>query len=475
MAKILLGDCIDVMQDLEARSVDAVITDPPYGIGFMGKGWDRIGNAWSGEPPGRRFQEWVRQWAAECNRVLKPGGHCLAFGAPRMFGRLHCGLEDAGFEIRDALAWLYAMGYPKSHNVAATIYEYQNQAPATETPAKAPTPEMLAQEAEFRAWLCDKSGIDQEAVVRELGRDYDRFWTGRELVINTVARWKPPVWARCSNLPTAHTWAKIKKHLPEGVEVPVDIEELLSNRLKGSADDRPFLERLRDDRHRAPESEKVAAEWVGWGTGLKPALELITLARSPLEYNNTSQNVHHHRTGALNIEKCRVEIAEGDEVPEFDPDTEKRTGEYINKGRWPANVAHDGSPEVLEALGEKYRFFFCGKASPGEREAGLEGLSVSAADIEREAGKALSGPKKNIHPTVKPIALMRWLVRMVTPPGGTVLDPFCGSGSTGCAAAREDMEFIGIELDPEYIQIAQARIDHAETERQYEKSQMQMF
>lgn len=333
--RLINGDCLDVLKTLESDSVDSIVTDPPYGLSFMGKRWDY-------DVPS------VEIWA-ECLRVLKPGGHLLAFAGTRTQHRMCVRIEDAGFEIRDMIAWVYSSGFPKSHN-------------------------------------------------------------------------------------------------------------------------------LKD-------------EWKGWGTALKPALEPITVARKPL-IGTVAANVLAHGTGALNIDGCRVETNDNLNGGAYSADRKPSESEWAKQGgtihnstgkdyvqptgRWPANLIHDGSEEVLAGFpntapskaaarggsnpnpmdwgnersdghivkghtdngGSAARFFYCAKASKKDRDA------------------------DNNHPTVKPTDLMRYLCRLVTPPNGVVLDPFMGSGSTGKAAKIEGFDFIGIEREAEYIEIAEARIEN---------------
>lgn len=339
------GDCLDLLKQLPDNSVDSIVTDPPYGLKFMGKKWD--------------YDVPTEQIWAECLRVLKPGGHLLAFASARTQHRMAVRIEDAGFEIRDMIAWVYGSGFPKSYN------------------------------------------------------------------------------------------------------------------LKG--------------------------DWEGWGTALKPALEPVTVARKPFK-GTVAANVLANSTGAINIDGCRVEVTPEDaeitinrkgykdginhvSKPREDGETwqgwgmkskKQSTLAHVHTGRWPANLIHDGSDEVLAGFqhtksvggngnrrahgpahgdntygnykakntingiapdqGSAARFFYCAKASKKDR--GLD----------------------NKHPTVKPTELMRYLCRLVTPPGGTVLDPFMGSGSTGKAAILEGFDFIGIEREAEYFEIAKQRV-----------------
>jgi len=359
---IRTGDNLPILREMADNSVDAIVTDPPYGLSFMGKRWDY-------DVPS------VELWA-ECLRVLKPGGHLLAFAGTRTQHRMAVRIEDAGFEIRDMLAWVYGSGFPKSHN------------------------------------------------------------------------------------------------------------------LKG--------------------------EWHGWGTALKPALEPITLARKPLAERTVAANVLEWGTGGVNVDGCRVGAENTQRTSNANTNGDGwGMGKVANlngseSGRFPANFIHDGSDEVVRLFpvtgpskaaqrngsnrqgvtgimaprqedkvrghddngGSAARFFYCAKASRSEREAGLNGVEarqkVFNGQSEESAGMApgsvedkfTTTPSANFHPTVKPIALMRYLCRLITPPGGIVLDPFTGSGTTGCAATLEGFRFIGLEREEQYVEIAQKRIEY---------------
>ena len=343
-ARLYVGDCIEVMAEMDAESVDAVVCDPPYGLEFMGKAWDRYA------PP--EFAAWCETWAREALRVLKPGGHLLAFGGTRTYHRLTCGIEDAGFQVRDCLSWLYGSGFPKSLN--------------------------------------------------------------------------------------------------------------------------------------------LDGEWQGWGTALKPGWEPCVVARKPLT-GTVAENVQAHGTGAINVDGCRIPHASEADLAQHAAGVaaiKARGGSMANSwknssdlsgandvkpgGRWPANVVLDeqaaamldaqsgditttriekpskvqegkGWSRTLEDRGARgytdnggaSRFFYTAKASRSDR-------STNGAN--------------NTHPTVKPTDLMRWLVRLVTPPGGVVLDPFAGSGTTLVAARAEGVRCIGIEREDEYAQIVAARL-----------------
>ena len=411
------GDCLEVLRTLPDNSVDAVVTDPPYGLSFMGKKWDY-------DVPS------VEVWA-ECLRVLKPGGHLLAFAGTRTQHRMAVRIEDAGFEIRDMIAWVYGSGFPKSLDVSKAI---------------------------------DKAAGAEREVVGE-------YEVTRNL--------------------SGGSWADL--HGKQNAATSVNIT--------------------------APATPE-ARQWQGWGTALKPALEPITVARKPL-IGTVAENVLTHGTGALNVDGCRVGTDGGTtkaNIRKGETNGERAgmsLGENIsfrcdiatlNAGRWPANLIHDGSDEVVGLFpqagggfgkrggregatvgdygmgatmetvgygdsGSAARFFYCAKASKADRDEGCEGLEAkSAADcVDRKAGTAgMNSPRagagrtsgnRNHHPTVKPTALMQYLCRLVTPPGGTVLDPFMGSGSTGKAAVREGFQFIGIEREAEYVAIARERIE----------------
>ena len=370
------GNCIDVMRTMPDNSVDAIVTDPPYELGFMGKSWDSTGIAFN-----------VEVWT-EALRVLKPGGHLLAFSGSRTYHRMAVAIEDAGFQIRDQIMWIYGSGFPKSLDVSKAI---DNKAGSKKA----------------------------DRVVAEAG---------------------------VSGSHENPTKAILNKGTPTTPE---------------------------------------AKQWQGWGTALKPAHEPIVLARKPL-IGTVAANVLEHGTGGLNIDGSRIpHLDEADRasatpqgrvtsntmagaVPDVDDIGRKELDRPdTSKGRFPANLIHDGSDEVGELLGEPARFFYCAKASKRDRNEGLDGFELkpggsNAKGYTADVAKGLdrNRPVANHHPTVKPTDLMRYLVKLITPPSGIVLDPFTGSGSTGKGAVIEGFNFVGIELDPDYVAIATARIQH---------------
>ena len=373
-----LGACLEVLRTMPDNSVDSVVTDPPYGLSFMGKKWDY-------DVPSEDI------WR-ECLRVLKPGGHLLAFAGTRTQHRMAVRIEDAGFEIRDMIAWVYGSGFPKSLDVSKAIYK---------------------------------------AAGAERATDY-----------------KP-------------------------------------NYKNGT-----FGKGMGGGKHGAqsePPATDAARDWAGWGTALKPALEPITVARKPLGEKTVAANVLAHGTGGLNVGGCRVPGA----YETRDRDTSGGAsmfgtgaggGAFVpTEGRWPANLIHDGSDEVVGLFpdtgksgvavrrnGNQSKGMFPVAIAEGSADVGFNDSGSAARFFYCAKANKKDRSDSNTHPTVKPTDLMRYLCRLVTPPGGVVLDPFMGSGSTGKAALLEGFEFIGIERDAEYIEIARARIKQPDQPNQPE-------
>ena len=364
---LLNGDCIEQMQKLidEGVQVESVVTDPPYELGFMGKSWDASGIAFDKKTWELAFQ------------LLKPGGYLLAFSASRNYHRMAVAVEDAGFEIRDQIMWIYGSGFPKSLNIG-------------------------------------------KAVDKELGNKRTDLGSNPNQRLNT----------------------------PENDIYEAGIRGKEARITKGNT------------------------EWEGWGTALKPAHEPIVMARKPLE-GTVVDNVLEHGVGGINIDECRVGLSEGDD-PRLGGKGSWKTdkmakdvyvGGYAGKetgsselGRFPSNVMHSGLDE------EWARFFYCPKTAKSERNQGLVEFDDKQYSHDGRK-KSIENPyqrnksiSKNSHPTVKPVELMKYLCRLVTPKGGTVLDPFMGSGSTGMAAKDEGFDFIGIEREKEYFEISEQRI-----------------
>lgn len=427
---LMAGNCLETLKNLEDNSIDSIVTDPPYGISFMGKKWDY-------DVPS------VEIWK-ECFRVLKAGGHILAFAGTRTQHRMAINIEDAGFEIRDMLAWVYGSGFPKSLNISKAIDKNYNK-----------NKDELIKFGEMIKEYRGYKKISQ----RELGK---LIGVSRELINLYEIKGNNQ-----QQFPTKELWLKIKNIL----EIPsnkdyiyeeIEREVIGIKTTKGekgtaggykngiasiSGNDINITRNINITKPSTPE----AIKWEGWGSALKPALEPITLARKPLDEKTIAANVLKHGTGGINIDGCRIERDEEDisgwsktggsarksgSMSGSMKDTEPKKDNP--DGRFPANFIHDGSDENLELLDKAARYFYCPKASKVDRNEGVD---------------------KNAHPTVKPTDLMRYLCRLITPVGGTVLDPFMGSGSTGKAAILEDFNFIGCEMDEDYIKIAQARID----------------
>jgi DNA modification methylase len=404
--KIHNVDCLDFMKSMPDNCVDSIVTDPPYGLSFMGKKWDY-------DVPS------IEIWK-ECLRVLKPGGYLLSFAGTRTQHRMAVNIEDAGFEIRDMIAWVYGSGFPKSLNIGKAVDKLQ----------------------------------------------------GNEREITGVDR--------------GHTGERVNNH--EGIHDDDNYE------WKGDFN-----------------VTKGTSEWEGWGTALKPALEPITVARKPFK-GTVAENVLKYGTGGINIDGCRVGTGDRRMCGTTDKSGETsyvlgaREETRTEQGRFPANFIHDGSDEVVELfpntksnsknsvdtvesnkstfgssstrqviriadVGSASRFFYCSKASKQDRNEGCEGLEEKMTGMSGGAQSQGEGysegqgiglnrvtAKLNHHPTVKPTKLMQYLVRLVTPKEGIVLDPFTGSGSTGKACMLEGFNFIGIERDEEYCKIAEERI-----------------
>ena len=397
--KLYHGSMLNMLEDIAPCSIDSVVTDPPYELGFMGKRWDSSGIAFQADT-----------WR-KCYQVLKHGGYLLAFGGTRTFHRIACAIEDAGFEIRDTIMWLYGSGFPKSMNIGKAVE------------AKCLTGSANTQEF--------KNLQGTKALANNLGFAKQRFYQGARPNDYTID-------GHCRTVEVDYQTAEGKK-------------------------------------------------WDGWGTALKPAYEPIIVARKPCE-GSCVDNVMRYGVGGINIDGCRIgddviTTCGGDKFPNLYGNfntAEKST----HNGRYPSNVilTYDDSdvdevcgnmPETAEDSAARY--FYCAKASKRDRDEGLDSFVEQKTtdgslrcneDTARMYG-ANSSLHRNFHPTVKPVDLMQYLVRLVTPPCGTILDPFNGSGSTGKAAMYENKDrnagykYIGIELTAEYLPIADARIRYA--------------
>jgi len=551
------------MAGMDECSVDSIVTDPPYGLSFMGKGWDK-------GVPGVEF--WV-----EALRVAKPGAHLLAFGGTRMVHRLAVAIEDAGWEIRDRIHWVYGSGFPKSHNVSKAIDKaagaerevvghkcagigtgksygkivgIREQVESNIVPITAPaTPaarqwdgwgtalkpaveniifatkpvshqtecdtivwNLLRLEAklcllissvsgaEVHSWsnlsegqLLDTAQWSAEELTSTRGdllaqMDMSQLMSAASICLNTVLSWKNILAGLSQSGSMSITEMESKTTIglrtlrcctseitPESIIKAASIHGgqwfnalPAAKILSESAAFLGSIQRL-SAIGSAIDAGHISLRGEGELGFDNTAVEPIILARKPFK-GTVAANVLEWGTGGINVDGCRV----GDEIvtintwdngakPFGDGAGNPYTGRQ-QQGRFPANLIHDGSDEATVGMGDASRYFYCAKASKKDRDAGLREWRETTTDDGRT--KPIENPylrcnteRKNHHPTVKPTDLMAYLCRLITPPGGTVLDPFNGSGSTGKAAVREGFNYIGCELDPEYVEIARARIE----------------
>jgi DNA modification methylase len=499
---LLLGDNIQLMKTIEDNSIHSVVTDPPYGLSFMGKKWDY-------DVPSVEF------WR-EVYRILKPGGHILSFGGTRTYHRMATAIEDAGFEIRDQLQWIYGSGFPKSHNIGKAIDKRTD----------------WSQYDNFKKMLKkrrEELGLSQLDAYKKCKFSTKTFGGNS--------------WFENGKIPSKKDYLLLKKGL------------LLDDKFDSLFEEvhREFIEvrknsesngNIRFTNYGEWNVTKGNSEWENWGTALKPANEPICLARKPLSERTIAENVLKWGTGGINIDDCRIPF-ESSKDEHHQENIRKGKGTFfggngisktecnITHGRFPSNVIFDqdaseildkqtgnvsqghwsktitkgfgknnGGTSTYDGVGRKEnviggasKFFYCPKVSKKERDMGLDHFedkaqrttSGGSRDFNARCancGKKFIGTpnsicscdnpitdnqvfkKKNNHPTVKPINLLSYLVKLITPIGGTVLDPFMGSGSGGIATLLEGFNFIGMEQDPEYFEIATARVKEYESYRE---------
>lgn len=490
--RIIHGENPKALNEFSDNHFDSIVTDPPYGYKFMGKKWDyKIPS--------------VEIWK-ECLRVLKPGGHLLSFAGTRTQHRMTCNIEDAGFEIRDCLMWVYGSGFPKSLNISK---QFDLMAKKNKEGEKL---KILCGE-----WLKDKR-ISLQMSLKDVAK---YFPSVTDNITGCVSNWE------LGKLPTWNHFSKLKQIL----KLDNSFDYLINKRPKewikatrevigqkrsgiGSGDTYAFLDKNYEADNKVDitiPSTDLAKEWDGWGTGLKPAYEPIILARKSLSERTIALNVLKWGTGGINIDECRIKL-QNEKPPSGSAKRVFANNDYMEnkkygdnkvtpiKGRFPANFIHDGSQEVLELFPEtlgagnkigskkkagsffgdsesqiniKYdnsgsaaRYFYCAKASKQDRDEGLEDLEKKQVNDGRKNQSSIDNPQQrgktyrgNFHPTVKPSKLMQYLVKLITPKNGILLDPFCGSGSTGKACVKEGFNFVGIDKDKEYCEISEKRID----------------
>ena len=474
------GDCLEVLRSMPDCSVDSIVTDPPYGLSFMGKKWDY-------DVPS------VEVWA-ECLRVLKHGGHLLAFAGTRTQHRMAVRIEDAGFEIRDMIAWVYGSGFPKSLDVSKAIDKMDA------------AQEQQARRYRFTEWV-RSTGITSkqidEATQTNMGGHY------------TTAASQPAIMTREHLEACRHLLGEV----PTWVEEEADIRSVESKNFaerevvgkkivngeegtaggyqNGIASVRGSDISIQRQINITAPATDAAKQWEGWGTALKPALEPITVARKPL-VGTVAENVLQYGTGAINVDGGRVGAEGG--TTKGNPPKGASNGIYghgingacdiipLSAGRWPANFIHDGSEEVVALFPmttsgaipkgkfkKESKNSIYGEYAERENKERIVFDSGSAARFFYCAKASKADRGENHHPTVKPTDLMRYLCRLVTPPSGIVLDPFNGSGSTGCAAVLEGFQYIGIEREAEYIAISEKRIQARSKQAQEQPKQLTLL
>lgn len=459
--KLYHGNMLDMLKVIEKESVDSIVTDPPYELNFMGKGWDNSGIA---------FQKETWQ---KCFEVLKPGGYLLAFGGSRTFHRIACAIEDAGFEIRDTIMWLYGSGFPKSMDISKQIDKRPNRSYENLNLFG----KKLKEQRELKGY--SKNDIDK---MMGTNTAYS-WWEGR----NYLGEFK-------IQLPDKENYKKLKEILQLNDDMDFIFEEA-EREVIGTKQSGCFNSQEKD-RYTIGSSKSLevditipstdlAKQWQGWGTCLKPSYEPIIVARKPFK-GSLVDNVIEYGVGGINIDECRVET--NDNLKECISSGSNGLGEMIKGhkyipneiGRFPANTIMtyniDDYKEVCSGFKTKEdeynaRYFYCAKASKKDRDEGLDTFIEEKVNDGRQTpidnafqrGETL---RKNTHPTVKPTELMQYLIRLVSPNGATILDPFNGSGSAGKAVMYENKErnknykYIGIELTEEYLPISKARIEY---------------
>jgi len=518
--QIIQGDNREVLKQYPDNHFDSIITDPPYGIGFLGKDWDSKKatetttklTALHNLPSGMKmtsladdleFQYWLRDLWIECYRVLKPGGHILAFSAARTYHHMAMSLQTAGFEIRDQIMWIYSSGFPKSQDVGKSIDRQSGR-----SAHKADLAEVKA----ILKQLYKASGKSNTQIDRECG-----FNAGGYLKTD----FKDRGWA--NNLPRDDKWLKLKSVLGCGDDYDdyfITTPQIKVGEKEAGCFDQEFENYTIGARSKMVDitasQTDAGQQWQGWGTALKPAHEPICMARKPSKLS-TAKNVQQWGVGALNIDATRIPIegkdtrsggSNGHSRLTFGEGTTSNKDSHIGyevneQGRFPSNV--------LGEIPDYQKYFYCPKVSRRERHAGFDLKKVPTIEhndpetihlhplwtpaIGKNVYRLKEAIEKhnnevpptnpngildnkdengnqvlhidqhrtgkipgNNHPTVKPVELMKYLIKLVTPPGGRVLDPFNGSGSTGMAAVELGHEYVGIELDTNYVEISKKRI-----------------
>jgi DNA modification methylase len=543
---IIHGNCLEKLKELADNSIDGVVTDPPYELGFMGKKWDNTGIAYN-----------VELWK-EALRVLKPGGHLLSFGGSRTYHRMASAIEDAGFEIRDQIAWCYGQGFPKSLNISLQIKKkyniglctcnvfepmlelgYENSNNKRDNISNGED-DRLGSGKQIQHKRDDNNEMEEqikdtnlspdnafrkESRVCELSEKDNKKEQGFEKVSESILQSKvcKPI-SEKERLGNTTLRSGLEENKTTGEREGQSMSDMQNETTDGIAGsslntiqngrkehDGEFSGSLsqlpqqdRENNRKRVEQIKNDCNSEEWnnlsrficskcyclkkdigGTALKPSIEPICMARKPLSEKSVAENVLRWGTGGINIDGSRIQHNEETKTTNrkqrsagWSPDncgfdsTKNIVASASPFGRFPANLIHDGSQEVMDLFPETdsrsaARFFYCAKASRSERDYGLDNFDGkqkiyrATANGTGEISKNMerfASIMKNNHPTVKPIKLMQYLIKLVTPPGGIVLDPFAGSGSTLIAAKLLGFKYVGIEMDKEYIKIAEARL-----------------
>jgi DNA modification methylase len=513
--KLYQGSMLDMLEVIEPNTIDSVVCDPPYELNFMGKGWDNSGIAFQPDT-------WKK-----CYEVLKPGGYLLAFGGSRTFHRIACAIEDAGFEIRDTIMWIYGSGFPKSMDISKQIDKRPNRSYENLNLFG----KKLKEQRELKGY--SKNDIDK---MMGTNTAY-AWWEGR----NYLGEFK-------IQLPDKDNYKKLKEIL----ELTDDMDFIFEEVEREVIGTKKGVGCFTNDEHYTVGGTKandyditipstdLAKQWQGWGTALKPSFEPIIVARKPFK-GSLVDNIIENGVGGINIDECRVKAEEmkpckrgsgvfsetaNGKITGWNKDDYNGDYQPNNLGRFPANtiLTYDetdfnevcgGFPNTKSQIGARggqgfhnclgrpdrerkdgnklsgfndsgsaSRYFYAAKASKKDRDEGLDEFEeVDGGSYQFRQDGSLDGKipvRKNTHPTVKPTTLMQYLVRLVTPNGGTILDPFNGSGSTGKAVMYENKErnknykYIGIELTEEYLPIAKARIEYVCNLKQEDDKEKQM-
>ena len=441
--KILHGNNLDLLKTLPDNSVDSIVTDPPYGLSFMNKKWDY-------DVPSVEF------WK-EAYRVLKHGGHVLSFGGTRTYHRMVVNIEDAGFEIRDQIMWLYGSGFPKSLNIGKAIDKIEGN-----------EREVVGEKKRGDVQKAKEKGVGYLADVANRN-NVKQFGYGTETITKGESEWEG--------------WGTALKPANEPIclaRKPLSEKSIAENVLKhgtGGINIDGCRVKTKDDLTKNYSSVRKSDDEMGergYKMGFRQGKDSVAEATESTLLGRFPANVIHDGSD---------EVLEGfpDNKGAFAPvkSGQKGFGGEIY-GKY-AQAGDDGQTFYNDGLGSASRFFYCAKASKSDRDDGLRGFHKKSSkkfdggNFDSASTNANDRTSLNFHPTVKPTELMRYLCRLITPPNGIVLDPFMGSGSTGKGAILEGFDFIGMELDPEYIEIAKARIAHAEKEFKENQSQQKLF